>query len=320
MLSRHAERIYWMTRYMERVEATSVLLHAFSQSMLDIPAGMELGWDLLLKITSSEEEFKKRYDVVNEHNVVHFMLADPENPDSLLVSVRNARENARTVRDQIASDCWEILNELHLEVKKSAESSVGRRNRHAFLRDIRAYCQRYTGLLESTFTRDQTHAFLKMGRYVERADMTTRILDVSAGFLLNRRKSPMRFDTLLWMHMLNSLNALVMYRRKIGPRISYKGVMNFLMHDDQFPRSLTFCFHRMENCLTGLPRAEGVQDILSKAQLTIERFDTVDVDSDGLHLLMDDIQLNLIQVHAAINETWFTLGEPEALTSQQSQS
>lgn len=321
MLSRDAERVYWMMRYIERVEDSAVLLDAYSQAMLDIPEGMQLGWDLLLQITSSKELFYEQYDQVNERNVIKFMLVDEKNPGSLFNSVRAARENARTVRDLIASESWEILNELYWLVKRNANGSIARKHRYDFLSEIKAHCQQFNGLLECTFTRDQTYGFLEMGRYLERADMATRILDVGAGFLLRRRKAPMRFDTLLWMHMLTSLNALVMYRRKIGPRISGHGVVNFLIQDNQFPRSICFSYEQLRVSISRLPRHELALELLVAAEEKTTGFDTHEMEAAQLHDFLDDVQVQLMGIHNAIRETWFDIsGDEETSSQSQSQS
>ena len=319
MLSRDAERVYWMARYMERVENSAFLVNAYSQAILDLPIGMELGWELLIKITASGEAFFHRYQNVNERNVVKFLMADDDNAGSLYNSVRLARENARTARDLIPLEGWEILNELYLMAKDSAEKSISRKHRYAYLSDVVRRCLQLNGLLDSTITRDQTHTFLGMGKHIERADMTSRILDVGAGFLLQRKDSPMPFDTLLWMHMLKSLNALLMYRRRMGPRISEAGVLHFLISELQFPRSVAFCMHELEEALKRLPHNKDSLQALAKSAEEPEFLSIKNIDASRLHDYLDELQRRLVDLHHAINSTWFET-EPGDSTMVQAQS
>lgn len=316
MLSRDAERVYWMARYIERVEDSAVLLNAFSHTILDMPVGMEMGWELLINITSSGEAYFHRYKNVTERNVVKFLLADDDNGGSVYNSVWYARENARSARDLIPLEGWEILNELYLMTKDAADKSISRKYRYAFLSDVVGCCHQFNGLMESTITRDQTHTFLELGKHIERADMTSRILDVGAGFLLQRKDTPLPFDTLLWMHMLESLNALVMYRRKIGPRITEKGVLQFLISELQFPRSVAFCVRELEQALDRLPRNEESLRILAKSAAELDSLSIEEINARSLHTYLDELQKRLIQLHEVINSSWFETDARESSTVQ----
>lgn len=306
MLSRNAERVYWLGRYIERVEDTARLLKAFSQVMLDIPKSKKLGWDMLYKILSSETDFFKLYDEVNELNVISFLLADPRNPGSIRSSVKAARENARTSREVIPLDGWEMLNDLNLLVKQSAEDATHRQHRYKFLSEIIARCERFNGLVQSSLSRTHAYDFLQMGTLLERADMTTRLLDVAAGVLLRRRIEVSSFDTLIWLEILKAHNALLMYRSVNGPAISPRKVLHFILCRGDFPRSIRFCLMEIEVYASVLPDNDDFFMAWENLKNNLNLFDkNTEVDPEQLHQFFDDLQKNLIKLHNQVAETWF---------------
>lgn len=306
MLSRNAERVYWLGRYIERTEDTARMLKAFSQVMLDIPKTKKLSWDMLLKLLSSEQDFLKLYDEVNEYNVICFLLADSRNPSSIRSSVKAARENARTSRDMIPLDGWEMLNDLNLLVKQSADSATHRKHRYKFLREIISRSQQFNGIVHSSLSRNQAYDFLQIGTMLERADMTTRILDVAAGILLRRSVDVSSFDTLIWLEILKAQNAVLMYRYLNGPAISPNKVLNFVLCRDEFPRSIKFCLTEIENYAAVLPDND---DLFEGWELLHDKLNTFDkdkeIDPEFLHKFFDEIQKGLIKMHNVIADTWF---------------
>ena len=138
LLSRVAERLYWMGRYLERAEDTARVTQAYTHLIMDIPEGTDLGWDTLVKILDAEPTFESRFRAYNEHNVLGFLIADEDNTCSIRQSIKAARENVRTTRDVLPTEVWEHVNELYLYTQEFAEKSVGRRNRHHFLDQVQA--------------------------------------------------------------------------------------------------------------------------------------------------------------------------------------
>ena len=136
MLSSVASRLFWLARYLERTEGTARIINAYSQLVLDVPKGSEIGWETLIGTIDAEEAFGKRYRNINEHNVLKFMISDTDNYCSLRFAVKAARENVRTSRDVLPEDTWEQVNEMYLYVEDWAEKSVGRRNRFEFLETL----------------------------------------------------------------------------------------------------------------------------------------------------------------------------------------
>ena len=173
MLSRVAENLYWMARYIERAEDTARLLSVNSHLMLDLPRHLPLGWAPLIEMTGTLETFNERHSSFDERNVVHFLCADAQNGSSILSALASARENLRTTRDVVPREIWEEVNQLYLNVADHAESGVSPRRRDAFLKNVIRGCQTLTGLIEGTLSHGPARTFIKLGRQLERADMTT---------------------------------------------------------------------------------------------------------------------------------------------------
>lgn len=322
MLSRNAERVYWLGRYIERTEDSARLLNAFSQVMLDMPKSKKLGWDVLLRIMSVETLFHKHYDEVNENNVVEFLIANPENPGSLRSAISSARENARTSKDSFPLEGWEMLNDLNLLVKKTGIDSIRRRDLFRFLTDIIGRCQQFNGMIQSTMSRNQAHEFLSLGSFVERADMTSRTLDVAAGILLRREDEESSHDHHIWMEILRAQNAVMMYRAANGPRITPKAVLRFVLCKDDFPRSLKYCFTKLIQIAESFPANQG---FVESAEALLQKMDSYQeqdfVVSKDLRVSFDEIQLGLIELHNIIASTWlYPTHEIDDQSQSQSQS
>ena len=317
MLSRNAERTYWLGRYIERTEDTARLLNAFTQVMMDIPSSGKLGWDILLKIMASEELFYEHYEVASEKNVIKFLLSDKENPSSIRSAVKGARENARTLRDRFPLEAWEMLNDLNLFIKKGAEDALHQRNRFDFLKDTISKCQCFNGMIRTTLSRTQIYDFLIIGSFIERADMSTRMLDVAAGALLSRPEEDGAYDTHIWLELLKAHNALMMYRTVNGPKISPKKVLSFLIGVDEFPRSIKHCLDSLQFLSEELPRNE---EVVKTVEGLISHLDDYKqngkVQLEDLSEFFDNTQQGLNELHGAIATTWFL----SALAPEQTQS
>ncbi|CAA6828655.1 MAG: Unknown protein [uncultured Thiotrichaceae bacterium] len=306
MLARNAERVYWLGRYVERIENTARLLNAFSHVMMDLPQSKKLRWDMLLKIMSSEQGFTKKHDEYLTENIITFLLVDADNPGSIRSSVKAARENARTCRDIIPLESWEVLNELNLLVKRSMDKALNRRYRYQFIEDIIGLCQQFNGMIYNTLSRNQSFDFLIMGNLVERADMTTRILDVAAGILLRRNSDVQTFDTVIWSEILKATSALTMYRTMNGPRISPENVLYFMLCEEEFPRSMKFCLSVMRGLVSVLPRNESFCEQLSRVEKQLALCeDKIIIEPEELHIFFDEVQKGLSALHNEIANIWF---------------
>ncbi|MFM8330583.1 MAG: alpha-E domain-containing protein [Candidatus Methylumidiphilus sp.] len=307
MLSRVAEHLYWMARYLERAENTARLLNVNGSLILDLPRHARPGWASLIAITGADELFYKNYASAAEGYVVKFMLADDQNPGSILSSIRSARENARTVRDIIPREAWERINELFLKAKESLAVDLSPKWRYEFLRETILAVQQISGILDGAMSHDAGYEFMEIGRNLERADMTTRIIDVRSFNLSNEAEAETLkpFENILWMSVLRSLTAYQMYRRHMQASVKREAVLQFLLQDGQFPRAFSFCLGEVQSGLGRLPRSAPVMDALAPLREMIAAAAPENLGQGELMLFIDELQIKLGEIHAAIGTTYF---------------
>jgi uncharacterized alpha-E superfamily protein len=310
MLARVVENVYWLSRYLERAENTARIIGVNTNLLLDLPGGIAPGWLPLVDISGNRAEFDAQYGDKGgkgeERDVVQFLMADKGNPGSICSSLNCARENARTLREILPSESWELLNQFFADFTRDLPTGINKRARFEFLKRIVVALQTISGMLDGTMNRNDAYSFLMLGRNLERADMTSRIVDVRSAQLLPAETPELRpFESVQWMSVLKSLSGYQMYRLKMRTRVKRTDVLQFLLRDDQFPRSCQFCLTQLENCLTPLPRSEGVMEVLETAAKFIERAPLATLDQPGLHELIDRIQLNINNVHNMIAGIYF---------------
>lgn len=306
MLARTVENVYWLARYLERAENTARLISVNTHLLLDLPAGFAPGWLPLVDITGNRALFDSSHKRAEERDVVHFLIADRNNPGSIVSSLDLARENARTLRDVLPSEAWEELNRFFMEFSEALPSGLSRRTRFDFLKRTVLMSQTLTGMLEGTMSRNDAYTFMMLGRNLERADMSSRIIDVRSAQLLPADATELRpFDTIQWMSVLRSLSGYEMYRLGRRTRVNRTDVLEFVLRDEQFPRSCLLCLLQMELCLHGLPRSAGSRDALLAACRFLAAADLAALDQPGLHELIDRLQLHITAVHGTIAGDYF---------------
>jgi uncharacterized alpha-E superfamily protein len=306
MLARVVENVYWMSRYMERAENTARIINVNAHLLLDLPKGIAPGWSPLVDICGNRAEFDAKKLKAEERDVVQFLAADPENPGSLYSSLRIARENARTLREILPTEAWEMLNEFHSEFMRELPTGLTKRMRFRFLNEVVGTLQKISGVLDGTMSRNASHTFLKLGRNLERADMTSRIVDVRSAQLLPAETPELRpFETVQWMSVLKSLSAYQMYRGAVRSRVRRADVLEFLLRNRQFPRACMFCLDQVEHELKSLQRGEPVLERLDAARRYVARAPLEALDQPGLHAFIDQLQLHINDVHDGIARTFF---------------
>lgn len=305
MLSRVANRIYWMARYLERVENTARLINVTTDVMLDLPYVTDAGWLTLIEITGSGNNFAPSGASNQELAVCRFMLTDTGNPDSLLNSLAAARENARTIREILPTATWEMINATHLHAKQYLTGQLSRSARAQGLREIIDCCYRISGLLESSLSRGEAYEFRRLGTHLERADMTTRLIDIRASSEVVTDSPATRQG--YWRSILRSLSADSAYRRKMQATISRDAVLDFLLHDAQYPRSLAFCINEMGLALKQLPRNRRpltfCRELTEHFSADVERLSR----DKALRQYLDKGQVYLAQMHELTSLTYFSL-------------
>ncbi len=306
LLSRVAEAVYWTGRYLERAEATARIIKVHTELFLDLPKAAGVTWTPLLAITGSATPFEELYDSTdNEEDIVCFLAADGRNSSSIVASLARARENMRTTRPVFPRELWEALNNLYLITIENCEDAVPRRSRLAWLDALLADCQRLSGTMAGTMSHDDAYAFLSIGRYLERADMTTRVLDVRAGTLTSAGDELRPYADLTWMSVLKSLSAYQMYRRKVQSRVRGADALQFLLQDPQFPRSVEHCLIEVSRYLLELPNHEHPMTAAAGAQVLVGDAKVKSLAWDGLHDYTDALQVQLDAVHELVATTYF---------------
>lgn len=323
MLSRVAQNIYWLARYIERAEDTARIISVNANLLLDLPSTTAFGWEPLIFITGSDELFFAQGQRPDELNVLKFLIGDRDNPGSILSALSFARENLRTTRDVVPREAWEQLNDLYLYVRDHLELGISQRGRYDFLKRIIQATQQFTGLLAGTMTHSTPYTFARLGRYLERADMTTRILDVrSANLLLKKAAAPAAegpsvvtpgeledvspFENIQWMSVLKSLSAYQMYRQQVRLRVRGPDVLGFLLQDPLFPRTVYHCLGEVEACLRRLPRNDALLQGMATLKRQVTEAKVPELAREGLHQFMDELQIGLGQIHEQIAATYFT--------------
>jgi len=310
MLSRVAERVYWIARYIERAENSARLISAFTNQMLDLPAGLAPGWRQLVDIIGGGPAFENHYQTYNERSTVGFLVADDFSPSSILASVSMARENMRTTRELLPTRAWLHCNELYLYAKRHSAEAVPRRGRYVFLKEVIFRCQQLTGLLAGTMSHDTAYDLVCLGQNLERADMTSRIVDSALFILMPHRIEPGRYDSLLWVNVLKSSSAYQMYRQHVRGRVEGAAVIKYLLQDPCFPRAVARAVAEAENALRDLPRNEGPVRRIEGLRERIEKAEINAMDFSETHAFIDSLQLALNQVHDEIFRTWFSVEHP----------
>ena len=311
LLSRVAERVYWQARYLERAENMARLLHVFSALQLDLPKRTKLGWQSLITITGHDTYFASKYKQENERNVVKFLLSE-ENGISLVDMLVSARENARTTREIMPTEAFELINGLYHFARDHAEKGLHRAERNNILEQIVSRAQQIGGLLAGSMSRDEAYSFVRLGRSLERADMTTRIIDVDAQKLMPQlevegaepeAREP--YNNILWMNVLRSSSAYQMYRQHVQERVNGADVAKFLLQNEQFPRSAAHNLTTLTKVLAKLPSSGKVTWQVNKTRRLVRNADLQGLMQRGLLEHLDLVQQEIGKVHYKIAETWF---------------
>ena len=309
LLSRVADRIYWSARYGERAEDTARIIRAFSDLLVDLPSHLPLRWEPLVAIAGGGALFGEAH---GEEAVMRFLVADRSNPGSILSSLAAARENMRTTREVVPREAWQALNGLYQYAASEADRSTDRRTRDRFLGRVVDDNRRLDGVIESTMTRANPYRMWRLGRLMERADMTTRVLGVRAASILQLRGLGLDddHDEVQWMGVLRSVSALQMYQRATHGPIEGASVVRFLLYYSRFPRSVQGCLDTMRAVLVDLPAAEPVLAALDEADATLASCGPAADDGTALDDAMDAVQVALASLDRAITERWFPRATP----------
>lgn len=310
LLARSAEDIFWLARYMERAENLARILDVNATFSRDSRGARD--WLPVLLLNSDEERFFERHSVASAEAVVPFYITDRTNPTSIVSAVGAARANARTLRPLISREMWSQLNVFHTWIGSLQETELAPSHLARLLEQIRHGCQTHTGITDGTFHRDQGWYFYWLGRYLERGDQTTRLLDIKYHLLLpdvSDVGSPV--DVGQWNALLRSAAAYHPYRRVEPGGVTPAGVAGFLLLDPNFPRSVHLCASEAARLLGelrsrhGMGRGSEAVEELAALRAMLDGLSLAKILQQGLHEFLDLIQRRLIAVTQHLSAAFF---------------
>jgi uncharacterized alpha-E superfamily protein len=328
MLSRVADSLYWMSRYIERAENNARILDVNLQVTLDDENsgvdGDKIDWEPILATLEDQKLFHSLYAVTNAETVCEFVTFAKENPNSIRSSVAAARENARTVREYISSEMWERINSLYLWLNSAEARQLFAASAIDFFRHVVDYSHQFHGTTAATLTHNDGWHFLQIGKYLERADSTSRILDLKYHILLPRGEEVGgNVDTVQWQAVLKSCSAFEAYRKIHTGQVTPWTVAEFIILHDSFPRSIRFCVECVDVALHHISGCDRVHFSNDAERLSgrlcsdLNYARIADIFKIGLHQYLDAIQLRLIEISSAMHCKyceWLdpTVGQPQS--------
>jgi uncharacterized alpha-E superfamily protein len=338
LLSRVANRIYWAARYIERAEDTARLVRAHGELMADLPPHIEARWEPLVSVVGSDVQFHHH----NGHGrsqsqsqsgqggqsqsqsdghapddaemaVARFLVTDRSNPNSVVSSVVAGRENLRTTRETVPREGWAAVNDLYLYVTTEADRGADRRMRDRFLSRVIDNGRRMDGVLATSMTHDEAYIMWRLGRAIERADMTTRVLGVRAAEVLthpaNGASAALRnHDEVQWMGVLRSVWGLQMYQRAVRGPIEGRSVVRFLLEHDRFPRAVRALLREIRRALRELPESDGPLDAVEHVEAVLRESAAASIDGSALDQAMDDLQVAIALLDRRIADRYLMVG------------
>ena len=312
MLCRVANSVYWMSRYVERAENVARFVDVNHNLTLGMGEAFHEQWSPLVYTTGDHQLFESLYPQHTRANVLQFLAFNKGNPNSIISCLYKARENARTIREVISSQMWEELNKFYHMVRVEAGVPAVLDEPHEFWDRVRRASDLLVGVTDTTMSHGEAWHFSRIGRLIERADKTSRIVDVQYFILLpDPRDIGSTLDVVRWSALLKSTSAWEMYRRQHG-RILPANVADFLVLDRRFPRSMHYCLIKAHESLQEITgSANGTfqtrsEQWMGRVRSQMDYTSVHDLIDQGLHEYIDTFQTQLNRIGAAIDEEFFT--------------
>jgi uncharacterized alpha-E superfamily protein len=325
MLSRVADSLYWMSRYVERAENIARILDVNLQLMLDLP---KLGpeeekklWDPVLRSTGDNEDFDQHYKSTSSENVIDFLTLNTKNSNSIINCLTTARENARHVREQISLEMWEEINRTYLWMKGQTLKKIQKLGPYEFFSSVKNASHLFQGITDGTMTHGEDWDFIQVGKFLERGDMVTRILDANDEIFVNTPTNLLNGGTLQWSAILRSCSSHDAYRKFYVAQVEPDKVVEFLILNEFFPRSIRFCAGALDEALR---RISGCQEerftnqaekLSGRLVAELNYSALEDIKTVGMHTYMDELQVKLNAIGEAIFQTYLfspPIPEPDA--------
>jgi uncharacterized alpha-E superfamily protein len=305
MLARHAEDLFWAGRYIERAEDTARLLDVTYHGLLEAPLlDAASAWRELLEQLYLDQAFAAKGLPLTDSSVTEFLVLDPHNAGSIVRSVARARDNARNVLERISTELWEAINTLFLELRARDLRADLEREPYQLYRFVKSRCQTISGVSAETMSRDDGWRFLLLGRMLERAEMTCRLLSVR----FRGSSGAVPSDVHYWIAVLKSVSAFEAYLRAHRAQIEPQDVLEFLLLSREFPRSVLFALRASESELARL----GVgtvpsrpERLLGRLRADLEFMDIHEIVESGLLAALDALQQGVLAVAEAVERHFF---------------
>lgn len=302
MLSRVAEHLYWLARYIERAEATARLAIAASDTILDLPDGVPYDWESLMQVFGSGDSGPG----ISEAEVMEQLVLSLEHPGSIRASIASARENARVTRDLIPKDAWIALNELHGLIERQSFAGFDRSTRIRLLKQVISSCRLWHGCLVASQALDLGSLFLRLGDRLEHADMVSRLVDPRVTQMVpgvSTRWSS--YESIGWQNLLLALGGVELYRHSARNRMRGIDVLDFVLRDNNFPQSMVAALAQVDRLLSQLPHRRVSTDLLDCIVDGLKKMDFKRLTPDLLTQDMDWIQQGLVTLHGNISSEYF---------------
>jgi uncharacterized alpha-E superfamily protein len=313
MLSRVAESVHWMARYLERAEDLTRVLAVHTLALLDAPGrDAERGFRALVAFLGDEADFLSRFDRFDGRTLSAYFVADPLNPSGIVACIGRARENARAVREQISSEMWEHLNRLYFAVKDAGPDDFAQAP-YEFYRRIRDGSQAFQGITHATMTHNEAYGFLQLGKHLERTSQTLRLLRMRYG-ALSSLEDGTPGATLELIAMLKACSAFEPFRQS-GARLTTAGVTEFLLVHRHFPRAVLFCLKRSAEALGHIaervggstaPRPDRARQLLGQIVADLEFLDVGDLQGPAMLPFLDPLLQRVHLVGEELARAYFS--------------
>jgi uncharacterized alpha-E superfamily protein len=325
MLSRVAESLFWMSRYFERAENTARFLDVNFNLLLDLNNIAVVDhpnyWSPLIMVMADPKDFSRHYQEYNAHNVTDYLVFNRQNSSSIISSIGMARENARSIIESISSEMWEQVNNLYHYLQSVTPQQV-HNDPYIFYKEIKNASHLFQGITDNTFSRNEGWDFVQIGKYLERADNSARLIDVKYHMLMPKRGQHLDLvknsvDIIQWMAVLKSCSALEAFRKVYLSKIDPDNILRFLILDRTFPRSITFSICAAEEALwriSGSSRhryVNNVDRLIGKMDAELSYTTVEDIHQQGVHRFLEDIENGLIRIGEQLHLLFFAYHTPK---------
>ncbi|EFO78973.1 hypothetical protein OSCT_3174 [Oscillochloris trichoides DG-6] len=320
MLSRVADSLYWMSRYLERAEHTARLIAVGLNMMLDqAPHATSLRWERLL---ASLRAYPPPSGSGDAYAIASMLTFETSNEGSIAACIAAARENARQVREQISSEMWEQVNRLYLDVRRSSIEAIWQGEPLEFYHDVKQGAHLFQGITDATMTHGEGWHFIQVGRYLERASLTAALIDQHfRPYLEAPIDAPLSLDYIDWVGLLKCCTAFEAYCKVYTADVQAESVAEFLLLNAEGPRSVRFAADRIQRSMQAIAQSTGTRSagraerLAGRLRASLDYGQVDEIIAESMHSYLDGIQRQCGAIHGAIYQAYISYPVDTALTS-----